>query len=75
MTRWACIRGTVKEMAHPHAEADEAPAGRRNNLKTGVGLDEAHKQLAQVDVVPGTDAGKQSTPQKDILLSCALVPI
>lgn len=56
-------RGTVKNVAHPQAEAGEAPAGRRDNLKASIGLNEAHKQLAQVNVMPAQMQATIITPR------------
>lgn len=44
------IARTMK--THSDAEADEAPSGWCDNLQPSVGLDEAHKELAQLDMMP-----------------------
>jgi hypothetical protein len=60
-------RETKKQLTHPQAEADEAPARRRDNLKASVSLNEAHKQLAQVDVMPEHMHANSQHPGKNAL--------
>ncbi len=60
MTRNAGGRLSGEGSTHPDSKADEAPAWGCHDLQSGVGLDEAHKELPQLDVMPTHKNGMHS---------------